>query len=75
MLLEDGLVVLDSRCPSSDCWRFGQAKRASKSHVDPLSASKTNDLKSHGRVVDEKPEKQLQIIDDEKARKQKEIND
>ena len=43
--------------------------------MDPLSASKTNDLKSHGRVVDEKPEKQLQIIDDEKARKQKEIND
>ncbi|KAM1282218.1 hypothetical protein ACFX2I_022705 [Malus domestica] len=46
----------------------GKQNGASKSHVDPLSASKTNDLKSHGRVVDERPEKQLQIINDEKAR-------
>ncbi|KAM0989128.1 hypothetical protein FF1_013097 [Malus domestica] len=53
----------------------GKQNGASKNHVDPLVASKTNDLKSHDRVVDERPEKQLQIIDDEKARKQKAIND
>ncbi|KAM0985773.1 hypothetical protein ACFX13_013234 [Malus domestica] len=53
----------------------GKQNGASKNHVDPLVASKINDLKSHDRVVDERPEKQLQIIDDEKARKQKAIND
>ncbi|KAM1763282.1 hypothetical protein ACFX11_002640 [Malus domestica] len=34
----------------------GKQSSASKSHVDPLAASKSNDLKSHGSAVVEDPE-------------------